>query len=217
VRARRRDITIRATDTSERDALLRGAIADSDVSVFRRPRRGPGPAPGLVRHLLVAARARRSAQRAHTTQKARHARAAPRARRRSASAATRKAARARKASKHPQIEIFGSASRTSATRARERRAPKHEREERDEKVSLRRARRTFGVVDGAGARNVCVEESRVHAPSARRKRTLYSCADENETDVAVRFARGFFERAAPKKSRVMMRHRVIFRRARARL
>jgi len=41
-------------------------------------------------------------------------------------------------------------------RERGRRAPKHEREERDGKVSLRRERRTCGVVDGAGARTVCL-------------------------------------------------------------
>ena len=105
--------------------------------------------PGAARHLPVAARVRRSARRARTTQKARHARAAPRARRRSARARPENARGNRRAFSKKKFKRL-----TLARDARERgrRAPKHEREERDGKVSLRRARRTCGVVDGAGAR-----------------------------------------------------------------
>ncbi len=96
--------TLAGTHIAREDAVRRGhagAIGRSERRIrapgHRAQRRWAGNGSlarktndccesGAARHLPVAARARRPARRAHTTQKARHARAAPRARRRSARA-----------------------------------------------------------------------------------------------------------------------------------
>jgi hypothetical protein len=142
---------------SRRDTTIERRMRARDASIRRRARReilafGDGTraapsAPGVARHLLVATRAGRSAQRARTTQRARRALAAPRPRRSSARATRGKPTCAvRSAGARTQHEARRGATRALASTRAEARAPKRAREERDVKVMPRRARRTCGVV-----------------------------------------------------------------------
>jgi hypothetical protein len=124
-----------------RDASIRRR-ARREILAFGDGTRAAPSAPGVARHLLVAARAGRSAQRARTTQRARRALAAPRPRRSSARATSGKPTRA--------VRTTGAWMQREARRGRRARsrarASKRAREERDVKVMPRRAKRTCGVV-----------------------------------------------------------------------
>ena len=155
-RARRRDRTIRATDT--RAWAARTTALDRERLAGAKSKRLPRARPPPGRRARPAA----SQARAHDSESTPRPRRAA-ARRRSARARPENARGNRRADEESAKKKFERLTLALDARERGRRAPKHEREERDGKVSLRRERRTCGVVDGTGARTVCVEVTRVRA------------------------------------------------------